>query len=92
MYSGGGPCVTLHLMQGYQGGFGWGFYGESGSAHGRLDYRGLYLRGLEAYLRMIATGQNDLSPEEMLTPVAVLAAIDRSMRSGRAEAVESVSL
>jgi hypothetical protein len=41
---------------------------------------------------MIATGQNDLSPEEMLTPVAVLAAIDRSMRSGRAEAVESVSL
>ncbi|MEJ5296715.1 MAG: Gfo/Idh/MocA family oxidoreductase [Armatimonadota bacterium] len=92
MYADGGPCVTLHLMQGYQGGFGWGFYGEKGSLHGRLDYRGLYLRGLEAYLRMIKTGKNDLTPEEMLTPVAVLSAIDRSMASGRSEPVESVTI
>ncbi len=92
VYGGGGPVVTLHLIEGYKAKFGWGLYGQYGAVHERLTMKGLYLRGLEAFLRMVRTGQNDLKPEEILTPVAVLAAIDRSMESGRSEKVEDVYL
>ena len=87
-----GPVVTLHLLTGFHGKFGWGLYGAAGAVHEKLYYQGLYLRGLEAFLRMVATGKNDWSPEQILTSVAVLAAIDRAIKSGRQEAVESVSL
>jgi predicted dehydrogenase len=92
VYGGGGPVVTLHLLTGFHGKFGWGLYGAAGAVHEKLYYQGLYLRGLEAFLRMVATGKNDWSPEQILTSVAVLAAIDRAIKSGRQEAVESVSL
>ncbi len=92
VYGKDGPIVTLHLINGYTGGFGWGLYGQSGSIHEQLNYKGLYVRGLEAFLRMLRTGRNDWTPEELLTPVAVLSALDRSIKSGKPEKLESVGL
>lgn len=91
-YGDGGPIVTLHLLTGYHAKFGWGLYGPGAAIHEKLQTAGLYRRGLEAFLRMVATGKNDWSPEQILTSVAVLAAVDRAMKSGRQETVEGVSL
>lgn len=87
-----GPTVTLHLLKDFTGGFGYGFFSRNGHISASLNYRGLYLRGLEAFLRMVNSGANDWTPEQILTPVAVLAALDRAIESGRMEPVESVSL
>jgi len=92
VYANGGPVVTMHLIDGYAGGFGWGLYGANGSIHEKLNFKGAYARAMESFLRMLKTGKNDLTPESMLTSVAVLAALDRSMKSGKAEKLESVSL
>lgn len=87
-YKKGNPIVTLHFIKNHKSGFRYTVVSENGMEHIPLDHSGLYEKGLKAFFRMVETGKNDFSEEELLTPVAVLEAMAKSIKSGQKEPVK----
>ena len=46
-----------------------------------------YLSGVRVFTKMFRTGEEPLTEEQMLTPVVVLEALQRSVKSGEVEKV-----
>ncbi|NLX04709.1 MAG: Gfo/Idh/MocA family oxidoreductase [Phycisphaerae bacterium] len=84
-YREGGPVVSMEcIAQGQAGGFIFRAVGEKG----RVDYNyqadaNQYLGGVRKFLMMFKTGKEPHTPREMLEPIAVLEALNKSVKSGK---------
>ena len=83
-----GLVVTMALIKEGVSGFGIGAVGSEGTAAAALTMdRSRYLTGVRTFTKMFATGEEPLSHEQILKPVLVLEALDRSVKSGAVEKV-----
>jgi predicted dehydrogenase len=76
-----GPMVTMYCVKDGPYGFHWSAIGQKGTVDwtARFD-TDAYLAGARVYTRMFRTGKEPYSRERMLAPVAVLEAMDRSLK------------
>lgn len=86
----GGKTVTLHLMARGASGFAVAAAGSKGFAARpvRMD-SSPYWTGIRTFIRMFQTRRAPLTDDQLLTPVAVLEALQRSLRSGRMEPISA---
>ena len=83
-----GKIVTMHMIQEGFWGFGIGVVGTEKSIHRPVSMdEHMYLTGEKAFCKMFETGEEPERPEEMLVPVRVLEAFEKSMESGQVEMV-----
>jgi len=82
---GDGRSATLHLLADAKPGFYGAAFCKEGVAGGALDISDCYVKGLQQVLGMLRTGKRPLSDEQMLEPIRVLGAIERSVAAGKAE-------
>ncbi len=71
------------------GAYGWHLvlHGAKATRSVEVDSRDCYYYGLRVVLDMISTGRQPLTAEQLVEPVRVLAAIERSLKTGRTEHV-----
>jgi hypothetical protein len=84
-YGDGGPIVTMQLVAEGKCSFVFRAIGIKGS----VDYTWLpdadsYLPGTRAFLKMFRTGKMPKTPAQLLEPIAVLEALAKSARTGKA--------
>jgi len=90
-YSGGGPIVTMHLVSGGKCGFTFRAFGTKGVVHYENKFDpNMYLTGIKKFLNMFRTGKEPFTAREILEPIAILEALARSFRLGKAVRVEKV--
>jgi Oxidoreductase family, NAD-binding Rossmann fold len=84
-----GLIVTMALIKEGCHGFGVGAIGTDGEMQTpiRMD-KSPYLNGVKTFTTMFKTGSEPLTATEMLKPVQVLEALEKSVKSGRVEKVE----
>ena len=84
----GGKIVTMHLIKEGCPGFGIGVIGTQKAVHQSVVMDSSpYLTGIKAFCKMFKTGEEPETTSEMLTPVRVLEALERSVKSGSVEKV-----
>ena len=83
-----GKTVTMHLIKEGCPGFGIGVIGTEKTIHQPIVMDKVqYLTGIKAFCKMFKTSIEPESVNEMLTPVKVLEALERSVKSGNVEKV-----
>jgi predicted dehydrogenase len=82
-----GPVVTLQLLDGAKSGFHVDAYGSKVADHFTVDHGTAYFDGLQVVLKTLKTGDWPLTKAQLLEPVKVLSAIERSLQSGAVEQV-----
>ena len=68
-----GPAHTFHVTA----------HGTEGEVARRIDPGAAYLAGMKVFLKMVRTGKEPFTHDELLEPVKVLEAIDKSIRTKR---------
>ncbi|MDP6776474.1 MAG: Gfo/Idh/MocA family oxidoreductase [Candidatus Latescibacteria bacterium] len=92
LYSASGAISTMNLFtEGYTA-----FHLSVIAEKGRIDRvvtrdESPYLSGVKAFCRMFKTGKTDETPDSMLTPVAVLEALEKSIKQKRRVKVPAIS-
>lgn len=84
-----GLVATMALIKEGCHGFGIGAVGTAGALH--IEIKGdksPYLNGVRTFTRMFKTGVEPLTYEQVLRPVQVLEALEKSVKSGKIEKVE----
>lgn len=85
-----GKVVALHLIKAGAPGFFAHALGEKGAAEEKLAFdANPYLDGIKTFTAMFATKQEPVPHGQILKPVFVLEALERSLASGKVEAVAS---
>jgi len=83
-----GLTVTMALIKEGTHAFGIGAVGTKGALSAPIKYdKNPYLTGVETFTRMFRTGKEPLTYEQILRPVQVLEALERSVKSGKVEKV-----
>ena len=83
LYSASGAISTMNLIGEGRVGFHVSVIGEKGRADRVIGYdENTYLTGVLDFCRMFSTGETDETDSSMLTPVAVLEALEKSQVSG----------
>ena len=83
LYSASGAISTMNLIGEGRVGFHVSVIGEKGRADRVIGYdENTYLTGVLDFCRMFSTGETDETDGSMLTPVAVLEALEKSQESG----------
>jgi len=83
-----GLIATMALIKEGCPGFGIGAVGSKGSFFTALkSATNPYLKGARIFTRMFKTGKEPLTHEQILRPVQVLEAVEKSVKSGRTEKV-----
>lgn len=82
-----GPLVTLQLLHGAKSAFHIGTYGKKGFDYHTVDSHTSYFDGLQVILKTLKTGEWPLTAAQLVEPVKILAAIERSVQSGGVEDV-----
>lgn len=83
-----GKIVTMHLMKEGCPGFGIGVIGREKTIHQQVVFdKNQYLTGIKTFCKMFKTGKQPESVDEMLIPVKVLEALERSVKSRKIEKV-----
>ncbi len=91
LFSARGAISTLNLFKEQQTPFHVSVIGEKGRVDMPIEYEANpYLTGIRAFCRMFKTGKTDETVETMLTPVAVLEAMEKSIHQRRKVKVPSV--
>jgi len=91
-YGNGGAVSTSSFISGGGVPFTFRAFGTKGA----VDYENRfdpnpYLQGIRKFVSMFRTGKEPYSPEEILEPIAVLEALDRSWHSGKRVRVKRIS-
>jgi len=76
-----GPIATINLIKNYTGGFHWTATGQNASLN--WQHQGdpsPYLTGTKTFLKMFKTGKMPFDKTRMLAPVAVLEAMEKSLK------------
>lgn len=84
-YRDGGPIVTMDFI--VEGKY--GFAIRASGTKATVDYmhrsdENSYLTGIRKFVKMFRTGKRPHTPAEILEPIAVLAALSKSIRTGKA--------
>ncbi len=83
-----GKIVTMHLINEGCSGFGIGVIGSKKNIHQDIVFdENPYLTGIKTFTKMFKTGQEPESADEMLIPVKVLEALEKSVKSKQIEKV-----
>lgn len=83
LYSASGAISTMNLVGEGRADFHVSVIGEKGRADRVISYdANTYLTGVLDFCRMFSTGETDETDGSMLTPVAVLEALEKSQESG----------
>lgn len=83
LYSASGAISTMNLVGEGRVGFHVSVIGEKGRTDRVIGYdENTYLTGVLDFCRMFSTGETDETDSSMLTPVAVLEALEKSQESG----------
>ena len=83
-----GRIVTMNLVKEGCPGFAMTAVGTEGTCHQRIVFDGnTYLSGIRTFTSMFRTGEEPLTRDQMIKPVLVLEALDRSLRTGKKERV-----
>ena len=83
LYSASGAISTMNLIGEGRVGFHVSVIGEKGRADSVIGYdENTYLTGILDFCRMFSTGETDETDGSILTPVAVLEALEKSQTSG----------
>lgn len=83
LYSASGAISTMNLIGEGRVGFHVSVIGEKGRTDRVIGYdENTYLTGVLDFCRMFSTGETDETDSSMLTPVAVLEALEKSQESG----------
>ncbi len=92
LFSAGGAISTLNLFtEGYTS-FHVSVIGEKGRIDRQITYDdNTYLSGVRSFCRMFKTGKTDETDQTMLTPVAVLEAMEKSIHQKRKVKVPSIT-
>jgi len=86
-----GRVVTMNLIKAGGPGFAIGAAGDKGIWHQPVSMdKNPYLSGIRVFTTMFKTGREPLGDEQMLKPVLVLEALERSVKSGAREKVGRV--
>jgi predicted dehydrogenase len=84
-----GLIVTMALIKEGCHDFGVGAVGNQHMDHIVINYdKDPYLTGVKTFTAMFKTGKEPLTDEQMLRPVQVLEALEKSVKSGKIEKVE----
>lgn len=86
-----GPTVTMNMVNNGFGDFNWCAVGEKkivNQLHGYDANR--YLRGARTFIKMFRTGREPFTHERIIAPIAILEAMDKSLKLGKAVRVASV--
>lgn len=90
-YPRGGPLVSMALVAGTRPPFAVRAAGEKGMVDVEIALdENPYLAGTRRFLEMFRTRKEPLSPQELLEPIAVLQAIERSLERGKRTHVSQV--
>jgi len=85
-----GKIAALHLIKAGAPGFYAHALGEKGAAEEKLAFdANPYLDGIKTFTAMFATRQEPVPHDQIMKPVFVLEALERSLASGKVEAVAS---
>ena len=85
-----GKLVTMNFVKAGVGGFNISAIGDKGIAHQTLTFdANAYLGGIKTFTDMFRTGVEPRPYEQILKPVQVLEALEKSVASGKVEAVEN---
>ena len=83
-----GMTVPIHFLKGWKGRFSMTVIGPEGSHHQALGHdKDPYLAGIRKFTGMFKTGRPPRPYDEILKPVQVLEALERSVKTGRIEKV-----
>lgn len=82
-----GAHVSLNLIGATKAEFTMTVFGERGWENHVIDQSDSYYEGMKLFLHCLRTGEWPLTPEQLLEPVRILAAIERSLESGEEEKV-----
>ena len=83
-----GFIVTMSLIKDGCHKFGIGAVGTEGAGYLAMTYdKDPYLHGVQTSTRMFKTGEEPLTHEQMLRPIQVLEALEKSVKSGKVEKV-----
>jgi len=84
----GGLVATMNLVAGKCPGFHVTAVGEKGCLARKIEYdRKTYLTGIRSFVSMFRGGRPLYGAREVLAPIAILEALDKSLRTGRREKV-----
>jgi predicted dehydrogenase len=92
LYSAGGTISTLNLISEGRPAFHISVIGEKGRIDRTITYDDhTYLSGIRSFCRMFKTGKTDETRESILTPVAVLEAIEKSIKTRKRVKLSSIA-
>jgi predicted dehydrogenase len=84
-----GTMVSMHFVKAGVKGFAIGAAGSDGYLHKAITMdEHPYLTGIKTFTDMFTTGKEPVSHEDILAPIKVLEALDRSLKTGAAENVK----
>lgn len=83
-YGDGGPIVSMQCVANWNHEFAFRAIGTKGAVEfvNRYDAN-MYLAGIRKFLKMFRTGKAPHTPREILEPIAVLEAMNKSVKSGK---------
>ena len=81
-YSASGAISTMNLISEGRPAFHISVIGDKGRVDTQIDYdANPYVSGVRSFCRMFRTGKTDETPTTMLTPIAALQALERSLKT-----------
>ncbi len=90
-YSGSGAVSTLNLINEGRPAFHVSVIGGKGRVDAEIAYDGNpYLTGVRTFCRMFRTGKNDETPTTILTPIAAMQAMERSLKTRKRVKLPSI--
>lgn len=90
-YSASGTVSTLNLISGGRPAFHVSVIGEQGREDAEISYdENPYVTGVRTFCRMFKTGKTDETSETILTPIAALQAMERSLKTRKRVKLPSI--
>lgn len=84
IYKNGGPIVTMNCVDEGKSGFVFDAVGTKGNvAYTHQNDKNPYLNGVRKFVGMFRTGKQPFTPSEILEPIAVLEALNKSIKTGK---------
>jgi len=79
-----GAVATVNCIKENAGGFHWRVCGEKGMiCHDHVPDKNSYLVSAKLIRKLLSTGKTPFSRERMLAPIAILEALDKSLKTGK---------
>ncbi|HNR36855.1 MAG TPA: Gfo/Idh/MocA family oxidoreductase [Candidatus Hydrogenedentes bacterium] len=85
-----GPMVVLNFLGNAAYVFHLAAFGKDGWKAHTVDSATCYYDGMQVIMRTLRTGQWPLTPEQLLEPVKILAAVNRSLKENREVSIEEL--